>query len=260
MIIPNHIIHSSVKNFLTTGVSIEYLTNKYSGYLVKHVIVKRNSGNDLREILQEIYIGGLLRSLPFVACAVDYVVTKGRDSFIVSIVIKNVKSSKAPLPQTTKEIINFTVEISTKLRSIHKRGVVYVDLKKANLIPTDDGYVFIDFGASVLTNHVATSCTTDYASLELLERKPLDSRHDIYTLASLVTELITSIPPNHFYKTNKVFARAERLGLYENICSTLTNVLPHNQKFAKLLCSALNPDVRKRPDSTVFCEMLSKIT
>lgn len=255
MIIPHHIIHISAHKFLRTHISIDHL----SGYIVKHIKVKDGSANDLREILHEMSIGGLLRKTAFVATYQDYVVTKYKTNVVVSIVIKYVASTNAQLPQTTKGIIKFAKEIAHKLKVINDHGVVYVDFKKANLIPTKDGYIFIDFGASVPTGHIATSCTTDYASLELLERQPLDSRHDVYALASLITELIITIPPNHLYKTNKIFARAEHLGLYKNLCTTVRYVLGKNTKFAELLCSALHPNDKRRPDIVTFCKALSKI-
>lgn len=96
-----------------------------------------------------------------------------------------------------KEIQEFFRQICAALDYAHRQGVVHRDIKPSNIMITPDEVVKLtDFGIAKLagtgtTNPGMIMGTPSYMSPEQALGKPLDGRSDIFSLGSILYELIT---------------------------------------------------------------------
>jgi len=96
--------------------------------------------------------------------------------------------------------------ICLALQSLHKNNFVYRDLKPENVIFDKGGYITLtDYGLAtkVYTGKQATSfCgTAEYLAPEMLKGSGHNFRLDLWTLGTLLYEMLVGIPP--FYHKNK---------------------------------------------------------
>ena len=109
-----------------------------------------------------------------------------------------------------KQAVHIVNEIGRVLAYAHERGVVYDDLKPANVILTDSGEVkVLDFGIAQALRRTAkddadaphfgpdnySAATPSYASPELLDLREPDPRDDVYALACIAYELLAGRHP-----------------------------------------------------------------
>ena len=98
---------------------------------------------------------------------------------------------------TMQEIQAFFKQICAALDYAHRQGVVHRDIKPSNIMITPDEVVKLtDFGIAKLagagtTNPGMIMGTPSYMSPEQALGKPLDGRSDIFSLGSILYELIT---------------------------------------------------------------------
>jgi len=95
---------------------------------------------------------------------------------------------------------HYMLDVAKLLYYLHKRGIIYRDLKPANIILTEDGGIkVIDFGIAkmvrggIYTDSVSLG-TKGYAAPEQ-SRRYSDERSDIYALGVTLYQLITGISP-----------------------------------------------------------------
>lgn len=105
-----------------------------------------------------------------------------------------------PLPITN--VIDITIQICEGLQKAHQAGIVHRDIKPQNiLIDKDNRVKILDFGLaklkgeSQLTKEQSTLGTIHYISPEQIQGKVVDHRTDIWSLAVVLYEMLTSQLP-----------------------------------------------------------------
>ena len=98
---------------------------------------------------------------------------------------------------TLKEVLEVFEQICAGLDYAHQRGVIHRDIKPANIMITHDGVVKLtDFGIAKVAGTGTTSTglvvgTPSYMSPEQALGKPIDGRSDIFSLGSMLYEMMT---------------------------------------------------------------------
>ncbi len=95
-------------------------------------------------------------------------------------------------PSVSNSLIRMALTIIKTVRYIHNRGIIHCDLKSDNILLTEDGIKFIDFGlASVLHGRDIRCGTISYTAPEVLKGNPNDRRSDIFSLGCILYEIMT---------------------------------------------------------------------
>jgi serine/threonine protein kinase len=151
-----------------------------------------------------------------------------------------------------KTALKYSVQIADALTTAHAAGIVHRDLKPGNVMVTESGLVkVLDFGLAKLTEEIATSGfedektleatkrpkteegiimgTASYMSPEQAEGRPVDARSDIFSLVSVLYEMVTG---------RKAFEAETKL-------STLTAILREEPKRASELVEGLPKEVER---------------
>ena len=123
------------------------------------------------------------------------------------------------------DALKYAVQIADALAKAHSAGIVHRDLKPTNIMVNEDGVVkVLDFGLAKLTEQIqgdetASTATTDsegrpiteegvivgtvaYMSPEQAEGKKVDARSDIFSLGSVLYEMVTG--QKAFQGTSKI--------------------------------------------------------
>ena len=106
---------------------------------------------------------------------------------------------RGPLPLA--EALDVAVQTARGLASAHAHEVIHRDIKPANLIVTPEGLVkILDFGTAktgdaALTQAGSVVGTAAYMSPEQAEGDPIDHRTDLWSLGTVLYEMIAGTPP-----------------------------------------------------------------
>jgi hypothetical protein len=149
-------------------------------------------------------------------------------------------------PATPSEAVRIGVAALRALAEAHDRGVFHLALDLDDVIVGDDGRVcLIDFGigaavASSRPGEAMTLLGDEHLAPEQAAGKKTDARTDVYAVASLLFELITSEPPR-----GRTCAR------------TVRPYVP--RALDRVLARALDPDPERRfPDARAFADALAR--
>jgi len=115
--------------------------------------------------------------------------------------LKQLLQDEGPLPP--ERAIDIVVQILRAARFAHQRGVIHRDIKPHNVILDDEGRAKVtDFGiarsidpADSLTETGTLLGTSEYIAPEQASGRRVDERSDQYSLATVLYELLTGVPP-----------------------------------------------------------------
>ena len=154
--------------------------------------------------------------------------------------LKTVVTSSGPQAQDT--VVSWGVKLCDVLTYLHGKGIVYRDIKPANIMLSPDGNVkLIDFGIAREYKENASEDTTalgteGYAAPEQYEGKgQTDARTDVYGMGITLFQLLTGVNPSS-YQENIFSIRLQN----PNLSSGLD----------KIILKCTNKDPKKRYQST----------
>src|SRR4249919_4085193 len=101
------------------------------------------------------------------------------------------------------EILDIASDIALGLDFAHQKGFVHRDVKPGNVLFRNDGRVVLaDFGIAKAMDGSNSSTvadasigTPDYMSPEQARGEPVDGRSDLYSLGTVLYEMLTGAPP-----------------------------------------------------------------
>ncbi len=100
--------------------------------------------------------------------------------------------------------MRFAADVCGALDFSHRNGIVHRDVKPGNVMITPEGAVKVmDFGiaravsdsAATMTSTAAVIGTAQYLSPEQARGEGVDARSDVYSVGSMLYELVTGAPP-----------------------------------------------------------------
>jgi serine/threonine-protein kinase len=100
-----------------------------------------------------------------------------------------------------EEVLEIIANAAEALDFAHQHRIVHRDIKPANIMRTPEGQIKVmDFGiaklpSSTLTQDGSVLGTPAYMSPEQIQGKGLDGRSDLFSLGSILYELLTGIKP-----------------------------------------------------------------
>ena len=156
------------------------------------------------------------------------------------------------------DALRYSVQIADALATAHAAGIVHRDLKPANVMVSEKGLVkVLDFGLAKLTESAKgdASGTTEprteegtilgtvaYMSPEQAEGKQVDARSDIFSLGSLLYEMVTG--QKAFQGTSKISTLSAILHQDPKPVSGITPTIPADLE--KLINRCLRKDPARR--------------
>ena len=162
------------------------------------------------------------------------------------------------------EVFKYTVQIADALAKAHSAGIVHRDLKPTNIMVSEDGLVkVLDFGLAKLTepslgDEAVTATvhpegkplteqgaivgTVAYMSPEQAEGRAVDARSDIFSLGSVLYELVTGQQP--FQGSSKLSTLSAILKEEPKPPSSITPAIP--TELERLISRCLRKDPAKR--------------
>jgi len=104
-------------------------------------------------------------------------------------------------------------QVVDALAYLHEKNIIHRDLKPENLLLHKDSVKLADFGWSVHTDQRReTFCgTLDYLAPEIVERRPHDSKVDLWAVGVLTFEFLVGTPPFETHGTKNTFQRISKV-------------------------------------------------
>jgi serine/threonine-protein kinase len=146
------------------------------------------------------------------------------------------------------EAIGIAAQLCDALEYCHARGIVHRDLKPDNVFVAGDGRVtLMDFGAALLegarkitTVSLSSALgTPDYMSPEQVEGQRGDARSDVYSLGTMLYEMLAGRPP---YRGDTALAV-----MAQHVQSRPAPVRTHNRRVPPALEAVVDKALRRDP-------------
>ncbi|HTU00692.1 MAG TPA: protein kinase [Candidatus Sulfotelmatobacter sp.] len=142
-------------------------------------------------------------SHPAIVAIYDVGEDAGRPYLVMEFVrgqtLEQVLRAEGPVPLA--RAVDIVEQVARALDYAHRHGIVHRDVKPANILLTDAGAVKIgDFGIARLAGAELTSAghvwgTPSYMSPEQVTGRPLDGRSDLFSLGTVLYELLSGEKP-----------------------------------------------------------------
>ena len=186
---------------------------------------------------------------------VDFIVMEFVDGVTLS-----ERLEKGPLP--TAEVLEYGIQLSSALDKAHRNGVTHRDLKPGNIMLTKSGTKLLDFGlakaatpltggatltdaapqAAPVTREGAVIGTVPYMSPEQVEGGEVDARSDIFSLGTVLYEMVTG---GRAFQGQSDFSVASAILVKDpEPISTLQPLTPPALERTIRVCLAKDPDAR----------------
>ena len=143
-------------------------------------------------------------------------------------------------------IWNVLIQTLEGLKYLHKNNIIHRDLKSANIFLTQSGLIKIgDLNVSTIAKKGVANTQTGtpyYASPEIWNDKPYNSKCDIWSLGCIIYEMAALHVPFRGTSLHQLYSRIMK-GVYPQIPPRYSNEL---KNIIKLI---LNVDAQKRPSA-----------
>lgn len=178
--------------------------HKGKNYAIKSPKATKNFG--ITE-LREIDIAVRFRH-PYVAQLLNVKENKQKYTFVFPLADGTIITLSKELEEEL-EYVKYIVQLLLGLDYVHKRGIILMDIKPANILyfRDDDSLRFNDFGVSLYNDPVFTNesgGTPIYMSPEVLIENNAVPKSDVWSLGLTLLEVITGVNPQ-----DKVFDKLE---------------------------------------------------
>jgi eukaryotic-like serine/threonine-protein kinase len=222
------------------------------------IAVARAEGFDERELerlRREIRMLGRLSSHPNVVTLYDVTQLDGATALLFEYVPGGSVAdllALAGVPLPIRDALRIAEQVAWALDGIHREGIIFRDVKTANVLLVGDGTAKLcDFGLALapgdgrLTDEHIVMGSLSYLAPERVARRHYDHRSDLYSLGAVLYEMLAGDPPFPGDDVNEVGAQilhAEPPPLLE-----ARPDLP--EALSELVMRLLAKDVGQRPDS-----------
>jgi NIMA (never in mitosis gene a)-related kinase len=153
---------------------------------------------------------------------------------------------------TEQEIWKAFIQLLKGLKALHDFKILHRDIKSANVFLFDGGICKLgDLNVSKVARKGLSYTQTGtpyYASPEVWEEKPYDSKSDIWSLGCVIYEMLTFRPPFQAQSMEELYRKVMR-GIYPKIPS----------KYSEDLSDAIKLMIQVEPGARPTCEELLKM-
>ena len=184
---------------------------------IKHLLPGQRNPTAARRFRREARAAARLNH-PAIVHVYDVVETEAGDWIVMELVegtslLQKIRDGSLDLPQS----IRLGREIAEGLAAAHAQGIIHRDLKASNVMVTATGHAkILDFGLAKMVHQEAEEDlsqtgvvlgTCHAMSPEQLQGLPLDHRSDLFSLGSLLYEMVTGVAPFRGETVTETLAR-----------------------------------------------------